>query len=158
MGHFHSGNDSQIVQSLPNAIPHGGQEEGNYSAPVFFNNRVYFGAVNDTLRAFQFTNGLMSSTPTTKSTATYPNRGATLAVSANGTSNGILWAMQDNNPSNGVLRAYDASNLSTELYNTSQAGTRDSFGLATKFSIPLVANGKVYVVAQGQLVAYGLLP
>jgi len=81
-----------------------------------------------------------------------------LEGTANGTSNGILWAMQDNSPSNGVLRAYDANNLATELYNTSQAGARDTFGLGTKFSIPLVANGKVFIVSQGQLVAYGLLP
>ena len=66
--------------------------------------------------------------------------------------------MQDNSPSNGVLRAYDANNLATELYNTSQAGNRDTFGLGMKFSIPLVANGKVFIISQGQLVAYGLLP
>jgi chitodextrinase len=158
MGHFHSGSDNQIVQTITNALPHGGAEEGNYSSPVFFNNKVYFGAVNDTLKTFQFTNGVLSTSFTTQSAVTYPNRGASFAVSSSGTSNGILWAMQDNNPSNGVLRAYDANNLATELYNTNQAGPRDTFGLATKFSIPLVANGKVFIISQGQLVAYGLLP
>lgn len=67
-------------------------------------------------------------------------------------------AVQDNNPAGGVLFAYDASNLATELYNSSQAGSRDALGVATKFSIPLVANGKVFVDAQSQLVVYGLLP
>ena len=66
--------------------------------------------------------------------------------------------MRDNNPANGVLHAYDAGNLSNEFYNTSQAGSRYSLGVATKFSIPLVANGKVFVGSQSQLVVYGLLP
>jgi hypothetical protein len=158
MGHFQSSSDSQIIQSLPGILPHGGPEQGNYSAPAFFNNNVYFGAVTDNIKLFKFTNGVLSSAPVSQSPETYPNRGAFFAVSANGTSNGVLWAMQDNSPSNGVLRAYDASNLATELYNSNQAGNRDTFGVGTKLCIPLVANGKVYIVAQGQLVAFGLLP
>jgi hypothetical protein len=77
-----------------------------------------------------------------------------------------LWALQNNgvsadtdnvgNP--GVLFAYDATNLATELYDSSQAGTRDTLDLASKFSIPLVANGKVFIAGQTQLTAFGLLP
>jgi hypothetical protein len=158
MGRFHSGNDSQIVQSLPGILPHGMQETGNYSAPTFFNNFVYFGAVNDTLKAFQLNNGQLSDGPTSHSLEVYPNRGGSMAVSGNGTTGGILWAVQDNNPGNGVLRAYDAGNLGNEFYNSTQAGSRDTLGIATKFVIPLVANGKVFVGAQNQIVVYGLLP
>jgi chitodextrinase len=158
MGHFHSGSDSQIVQSLVGILPHGMAEEGNYSAPAFFNGYVYFAAVNDTLKAFQLTNGLLSNGPTSQSLDIYPNRGGSFAASGNGNTSGIVWAMQDNNPGNGVLHAYDAGNLANELYNTSQAGARDTFGLATKFAIPLVANGRVFVVAQTQLVVFGPLP
>ena len=114
--------------------------------------------MNDTLRAFQMTNGLLSTSPSSRSSAVYPNRGGSFSVSSNGTGSGILWAVQDNNPSIGVLRAYDAANLGTELYNSSQAGSRDALDIAAKFNIPLVANGKVYVVTNGQMVAYGLLP
>jgi hypothetical protein len=53
MGHFNSGNDNQIIQSIPDAVRHGGSEEGNYSVPVYFNNRVYFGAVSDTIKTFR---------------------------------------------------------------------------------------------------------
>jgi hypothetical protein len=158
MGHFHSGNDNQIVQSLVGILPHGMAEEGNYSAPAFFNGYVYFAAVNDTLKAFQLNNGVLSNGPTSQSLDIYQNRGGSFAVSGNGNTNGIVWAIQDNSPLNGVLHAYDAGNLANELYNTSQAGSRDTLGLATKFSIPLVANGKVFVGAQTQLVVYGLLP
>ena len=161
MGHYNATNDSQIVQSLVNALLNSDAEHGNYSAPVFFNGYVYFAAVSDHLKAFQMTNGLLSTAPTSQSSVIYPWRGGSFAISANGTSNGILWAMQDNSfnsPNNGVLRAYDAGNLANELYNTSQAGTRDALDVANKFSIPLVANGKVFVVSQTQFIGYGLLP
>ncbi|MGH9573097.1 MAG: LamG-like jellyroll fold domain-containing protein [Candidatus Acidiferrales bacterium] len=158
MGQFNPNNNNQIVQTLQSVLPNGNQEEGNYSAPVLFSGYLYFGAVDDHLKAFQMSSGQLSPAPSSQSSEIYPNRGASFALSANGTSNGILWAVQDNSPSNGVLSAYDASALSHELYTSKQAGSRDTLGVATKFSIPLVANGKVFVVANGQIIAYGLLP
>jgi hypothetical protein len=158
MGHFNASNDNQIIQSLPGILPHGGLEQGNFSAPAFFNGYVYFAAVSDTLKAFQLNNGLLSNGPTSQSLDVYGNRGGAFAVSGNGNMNGIVWAVQDNNPGNGILHAYDAGNLSNEFYNTNQAGSRDTLGVATKFSIPLVANGKVFVSSQRQLFVYGLLP
>ena len=161
MGHYNANNDNQIVQSLVNALLNSDADHGNYSSPVFFNGYVYFCAINDALKAFQLTNGLLSTSPTSHSAVMYPNRGGSFAISANGTSNAILWAMQDNSfntPNNGVLRAYDATNLNNELYDTGQNASRDALDVANKFSIPLVANGKVYVVSQTQFIAYGLLP
>jgi len=91
-----------------------------------------------------------------------------MAISAVGTANGILWAIQRNGDCGvqpscdtaapGVLKAYDASNLGTLLYSSDQMGSRDMFDFATKFSVPLVANGKVFVGSLGQLTVYGLLP
>ena len=98
MGHFHGGSDSQIIQSLPGILPHGQSETGNYSAPAFFNGSIYFAAVNDTLKAFQISNGLVSNAITSQSLEVYPNRGGAFAISANGNTNGIVWATQDNNP------------------------------------------------------------
>ena len=164
MGQFNANSDSQIVQELVGALPNGDAEIGNFSAPVYFNGYVYFAAVNDTLRAFQLNNGLLSTGPTSQSAAIYPLRGGAFAVSANGSSNGILWAIQTNgaSPDNpnapGVLYAYDATNLADELYDSTEAGTRDTMDFAAKFSIPLVANGKVFVGSQSELTAYGLLP
>jgi hypothetical protein len=158
MGHFQSGSDSHIIQSLPGVLPHGALDEGNYSAPVFFNNNIYYGAVRDNLKIFRFASGVLSSGPVSQSAVTYPNRGASFAISANGSTNGLLWAVQDNTPANGVVRVYNANDLSTEVYNSDMAGSRDTLGLATKFSIPLVANGKVFVVTPTHVTAYGLLP
>ena len=91
-----------------------------------------------------------------------------MAISASGTNNGILWAIQRNgdcgveptcsSAAPGALKAYDSSNLGALLYSSDQRGTRDMFDFATKFSVPLVANGKVFVGSLGQLTVYGLLP
>jgi len=165
MGHYNPNNDNQIIQSLPGVLPHGDQEVGNFSTPVYFNGHVYFAAVNDYLKAFQLTNGLLSTSPSSQSAVIYPVRGGSFAISSNGTSNGILWAIQNNgqSPDNdtgapGVLYAYDATNLANELYDSSQAGSRDTLDYAAKFAIPVVANGKVFVAGQSQLTAFGLLP
>jgi hypothetical protein len=115
--------------------------------------------IDGNIQAFQLSNGLLSTAPTSRSAGTYTYPGGTLAISANGTTNGILWAVQRNGTTSpGVLFAYDPANLANLLYNSSQAGSRDTMDVAAKFSIPLVANGKVFVVGVSQLTVYGLLP
>jgi fibronectin type 3 domain-containing protein len=162
MGHY-STTTNNIVQSLPNIFPNGTPEPGNFSAPVYWNGYVFFGPLADTVQAFKLTNGLLSTSATYKSSMVFPDRGAALAVSANGSSNGILWAVQRNGTTApAVLYAFDPANSSNnvlkELWDSSQAGTRDTMDIAAKFTIPLVANGKVFVTGQTQLTAYGLLP
>jgi hypothetical protein len=88
-------------------------------------------------------------------------RGPTLTISSNGANNGILWAVQfDAQSSSGptILHAFDANNITKELYNSTQAGTRDAAGTAIKFAVPTVANGRVYIDAQTEVDVYGLLP
>jgi chitodextrinase len=162
LGHFNAAGDTQIVQSLINVFPNGQPETGNYSAPVYFNGDVFYSPVTDVLQAFQLTNGLFGTSPVMKSAAVYPYPGGAMSVSSNGSSNGILWAVQRNDvTAPGVLFAYDPRHNGSTLqvlYSSAQAGTRDTLDLAAKFSIPTVANGRVYVASDSDLTIYGLLP
>jgi hypothetical protein len=130
---------------------------------------VYFGPIADNIQAFSLSGGLLSTSATSRSLDVYAYPGATMAISASGSANGILWAVQRNGDcatpstcdtaSPGILRAYDATNLAVQLYSSDQApGGRDALDYAAKFSVPLVANGKVFVGSAGKLTAYGLLP
>lgn len=155
-GHFNSSSDSQIVQSIPNAIGVGAKNS-NYSTPSYWNGNVYFLGNNDVLKQFVMSAGMLQTPPIT-GTHVYGFPGATTSISANGNSNGIVWVLERIPLANALLHAYDAANVAHELYNSNQAGTRDQFGAVVKFSVPTVVNGRVYVGAKGHLVVFGLLP
>ena len=126
---------------------------------MYFNGTVYYSPVADAIKAFSLTNGLLSTSPSSQSAALFAYRGGALAISASGTTNGILWAVEKKDSATpGVLHAYDPANLAIELYNSNQAGMRDALDVAAAFSVPLVANGKVFVAASSRLIVYGLLP
>src|SRR5262249_32339315 len=106
MGHY-STTTNNIVETLPNIFPNGNPEPGNFTAPVYLDGYVFFGPLADNLQGFKLTNGLLSTSATLRSAALFPDRGASMAGSANGSSNNILWAVQRNGGSAGVLFAYD---------------------------------------------------
>lgn len=155
MGHFHQGNDDQIVQTLPHIIG------GVWGSPTVWNNNVYFGGQFDHLKVFSYDPQaqLLSTGPTSQSSETFNFPGPSAAISSNGTSNGIAWIIETDGygGGNAVLRAYNAGNLGTELYNSSQNLSRDNPGLAVKFTVPTVADGHVFVGAENQVSMYGLL-
>ncbi len=136
-----------------------GQTYGLWSSAAYWNDRVYLWGTDEPLKAFSLSNGQLSSSPVSTSSETYGFPGATPVISANGASNGIVWSLQtDAYGSNGpaVLHAHDAVNLGRTLYSSNQNASRDNPGGAVKFTVPTVANGKVYVPTQGQLSVYGL--
>lgn len=147
-------NNGTVYQDLPASLH---QDRGTFGAPAYFNGNVYFGAVNDFLRAFTFTSGRLGAFATSTTHLVYAFPGTTPSVSANGTSNGIVWTLEHVIP--GVLHANDARDVGAELYNSNQAANgRDQFGSVTKFAVPTVANGKVYVGSSGSVAVFGLLP
>jgi hypothetical protein len=127
---------------------------GEFAKPSYFNGTVYYGAVGDSIKAFPISGGKLATTPSSKSAAQFPFPGATPAISASGTSNGIVWVVQ--NGTVAVLHAYDATNLASEFYNSNQAGARDQFS-GNKFITPMIANGKVFVGTATSVAVFGLL-
>lgn len=150
MGKFDP-NTNRIYQEIAGALA-----DGVYSMPAYFNNTVYFGAVEDSIKAFPISNARLAENPSSHSASKFEYPGATPSISASGTSSAILWVAQ--NESTAVLHAYDATNLANELYNSNQAANgRDHFGKGNKFITPTVINGKVYVGTTSGVGVFGLL-
>jgi hypothetical protein len=150
----------QVVQEIA------GQLKQQMGTPAYWNGRLYFGAGisphNDSIKAFALRNGQLSSAPVSQTAAVYHLTRSTVSVSANGNSNGIVWAVHNDayyqaRQGPAVLHAYDARNLGRELYNSNQRLARDNPGQASKFTVPTIANGKVFVGTANQLSVYGLL-
>jgi len=164
MGKFNAtGGNSNVYQHVVGALGPGGDGNDALGAvripPVYFNNMVYFSANLDPIEAFQFNNAVMSSLPVTSTSNIFNYPGGAMSISANGTSNGILWVAAPGTPAlAGGLLAYTAGNLSKLLYSSNQAlAGRDAFTYR-KFAPPTVANGMVYVATTTGVVAFGLLP
>jgi hypothetical protein len=88
---------------------------------------------------------------------------STPSVSSNSSyQNGIVWTIkQDTNETAPVLFALDAGTLG-ELWDSQQCQTpngsyRDQPGTATKFSVPTIANGYVYIGTETDFDIYGLV-
>ena len=155
MGHYNPAGDTQIVQTLPGLI------NGIFGAPAMWNNNIYFGPVGSPAVAFSYNpvEQQIVSPWTSRTSEVFGFPGTIPSVSANGTSDAILWAVQTDAFENGpaVLRAYDATNLAKELYNSNQNPQRDQAGVAVKFAVPTVADGLVFVSAMNEVDVYGLL-
>jgi hypothetical protein len=128
---------------------------------------VYIGGFNDNLKAFQIDNGELATSPASRTSENFAFSGVTPSISSNGNADGtgIVWINSSSNcrklpctPTGlSVLHAYDATNLRKELYNSEQRPSRDHLASYVKFSVPTVANGKVFVGTHTSLAIYGLL-
>ena len=168
LGKFNS-SDSQVVQKLQisKSELRGGlvywQRSSANGGPL-----MYDWGVNDQVKAYPFNGSTFATTPSAQGGVTnqiFP--GGILALSANADTpgTGVLWATvatsgdaENNPPVPGALYAFDASNVATQLWNSTLNAARDSFGNFAKFVPPLVANGRVYVATwSNQVAVYGLL-
>jgi hypothetical protein len=87
-------------------------------------------------------------------------------ISASPSDTAIVWVLDNNRNGTGdgstalgpaILRAYAGNYLGTTLYSSGNSGA-DTAGNAAKFTLPVVANGHVYVAGAGKLTVYGLAP
>lgn len=129
---------------------------GLFSTSAIWNNYLFAAGSGGPLTSYQLNTSTVQFTRATSSSHAYGFPGSTPSVSAAGTQNGVVWALdthsyctrQSSACGPVVLHAYDATNLSSELWNSSlNAG--DAAGFAVKFSVPTVANGRVYVGTRG---------
>jgi len=148
------------IQTLPGFIH-------IHTAPAYWNHNIYFAPYGLAPGANLYMYGIgpkcspgpLCTTPTVVTTQKYPS-GLSPSISVNGTTAGtaILWAIggpglvTGGNPA--VLHAYDATNLN-ELYNSGQCGKIDTPGAMVKFTVPTVANGRVYLGTQTDFDIYG---
>jgi hypothetical protein len=150
MGKFNA-SANHIWQELDGVLP-----GGVWSTPAYFNKAVYYADVGGKLKAFGITNAKLSSAPTSQTGTSFGYPGTSPSVSANGTSNAILWAPENASPA--VLHAYDATNLARELYNSAQAANgRDKVAAGNKFITATVADGKVFLGTTNSVGVFGLL-
>ncbi|MGA7831343.1 MAG: RICIN domain-containing protein [Terracidiphilus sp.] len=140
---------------------------GLWGNPAFWNNNLYIWGVSEPLKEYHFTGSVFNTSPSSQSAYSPPGgtTSGTVSVSSNGTTagTGIVWATSptgdpDHATVGGNMYAYDATNLGTLLWSTSENSSRDGYGNFAKFCAPTIANGKVYVGTDSELVAvYGLL-
>jgi hypothetical protein len=164
LGGNNSGGSSNpgALQEITNQMTPG---DGLWSTPAYWNGNVYIWPNKNVPMIFTLTDGVLSTTPSSKAPASLFNSPITFpepsfSISSNGTNDGIAWAVLSDQFSTGgpeILYAWPANDLTTPLYTSNMNVTRDKAGHANKFSIPVVTNGKVYVAADGVVSVYGLL-
>ena len=150
MGKFNTQNDDGIYQEIDNVLA-----GGVWAMPAYFKNTIYYGAEGDTLKAFSIVDAKLVPAPASQTSISFRLSGNYTEYFRDD-SNGIVWAVENHGGGAGVLHAYEASNLTIELYNSSQAGSRDSFS-DNKFVTPMIANGKVFVGTPTGVMVFGLL-
>lgn len=167
---------NNVVQylTMPNIMSScfGNGGECLYATPAYYNGTVYLGTISGPLLALPLSSGLLPADGTgtvvaasqTGDTYGFPNPTATISASPSG--GGIVWVLDNSKCGTddcgspvgaAVLRAYDAGNLGNTLYS-STALAADQGGPAIKFTVPVVANGHVYVGGSGVVTVYGLAP
>ena len=168
MGEYNPNVDNDVQEFTASAGPF-------FSSPIYWNSPnngpvVYIWGPGDFLKALKFTGSKFQTAPVSQGTIQNGSgfsNAAALSVSANGSlaGTGIVWSSRAisgvaTGPSlPGVLSAFDATDLTKQLWNSTQNLARDDVGNYAKFNSPTIANGKMYVGSfSGQLQVYGLNP
>jgi len=154
MGHYQPRSDSHAVQTAP-------ARGGVCGSMAYWDHNLYVlsNGESDALRDFAVKDGRLSLKAS--SGANLPGICATPVVSANGSKDGVLWVLRSKGWNSAdtpaTLSAFDAENITHQLYSSEQNSARDRAGVALRFNMPTVVNGRVYVGAKREVDVYGLL-
>jgi hypothetical protein len=164
LGHFTSGGPDKVVQRFDHVMGNDnvGQNPICWDASAF--KYVYLWPSGTDLLQYRYdptapnattgTNGQFNPAGAYKQNADL-TAGGSLAVTANGSSNGILWAVGNDR----VVHALDATDVSKgDLWSSSMNAARDALPSVGHFQFPTAVNSKVYVpTGSASIVVYGLL-
>jgi hypothetical protein len=154
----YNGNFDNDIDTISPGLPNGAS-----STPAYFNLTLFYGGIGDSVRAID----VLGTNTTSLSANTLGSAGATPVISANETSTPIVWVLDTTASGGPVLYAYDITNVATEqnplpqlpkLYDSTMQASRDAVDATSKYSVPVVANGHVYIGTQSGVNVFGLLP
>ncbi len=160
LGQFNSNTNNDVQEVFPQGLNTTGITNGVFGITAYWNGNLYISVISDNLRQYPISNGAIALSSTSNSSHVFSYPGAVPVISANGSTGAIVWATEIGGYTPGgpvILYAFDATNLASQLYASPSSGA-GAAGTAVKFSVPTVANGKVYVGGQGSLTVFGLLP
>jgi len=157
MGKSDPGVTDHVVQTIAGAV------SGLLNTPALANvgsqaspdYRVFFvPGYGGPVVSYGIENGVLSGPVSSSNDGSYGYLSGSPSISQNGTANGIVWTIERNTHE---LRAYNAHDLSQVVYTSGQAGgNRDQFlGTSIKFSVPTVADGRVFVGTSKGLMIFG---
>jgi hypothetical protein len=160
LGKFNSSSNNDVQEVFPQGLNTTSATSGVFGQVAYWNGNLYISAIGDSLRQYPISNASIATASNSNSTHVFSYPAVIPAVSANGTSGAIVWGLEIGGYTPGspvVLHAFNATNLASEIYTSPSSGS-GAAGIAVKFSVPTVANGKVYVGGQGSITVFGLLP
>jgi hypothetical protein len=155
----------------PGVTPLVVSSSGHYikGSPVYWNGpggpHIYVWAAGDVLRTFHYNAGTSNFDMPSQSTAPAAvDPGGMLSISANGSTNGILWAARTTSstfavfcPQPGSLVAFDANNVNNVLWDSAYEVAAPGF-VFSKNAPPTVANGRAFVSTFGGIANIGDQP
>jgi outer membrane protein assembly factor BamB len=150
LGKFHANGDA-IVQTQP-------VRGGGYGSMAYWNGHAYYVGEDDALRDFALVNGELKLAAFSSGKF---DGGATPTVSANGAKDAVVWVASKKADGGryrqAVLYAFDAAKIGQPIYSSETNDARDGAGMAARFVIPIVVNGRVYLGTRSEVDIYGLL-
>jgi outer membrane protein assembly factor BamB len=150
-GGFHA--SDQVLGILPKAIL-----KGVWGGPAYYDGaqgqRIYYCAKDGPLRSLSLNNAHIQLLA--HSADTFPFPPATPTVSSNGSAagTGVVWATQVAGANTIRLLAFDADNVAHRVFDA-PAGPYNN---GPKFTVPTVADGRVFVGTDGKLAVFAHHP